>query len=96
MPLEEGKIWAEKFAPHSAASFMGELRHAGYKGLPVSYLLCEDDLTVPAQIQREGIEMMERESGTPVDVTSIKAGHCPNASVPEKVVDWILDLVKKV
>lgn len=52
-------------------------------------------MTVPATIQRDIIGVIEKESGNKVDVTSIKAGHCPMASQPQKVVDWILDITKK-
>ena len=44
----------------------------------------------------EGIELIERVSERKVDVTRIKTGHCPNASAPEKVIDWILDVARKV
>lgn len=89
IPHEEGELWAEKFGCHSSASFANELTYAGYKDVPVSYLLCEDDLVVPAKNQREEIALIEKESGNMVDVTSIKAGHCPNVSMPETVINWI-------
>ncbi|KAI0534350.1 Alpha/beta hydrolase fold-1 [Xylaria digitata] len=87
---EEGLHWHGQFALHSAVSFTNTLTYAGYKDVPVSYLLCEDDLVVPAEVQRREIDMIETETGSKVDVTSIKAGHCPNVSVPEKVVNWFL------
>jgi len=92
LPKEEGETWQRRFSRHSAISFAGELTHAGYKDIPVSYLLCEDDLVIPLKNQRDGIELVVKESGKKVDVTSIKAGHCPMASQPQKVVDWILNL----
>jgi hypothetical protein len=85
-----------KFPQHSTACYAGELTHAGYKNIPVSYLLCEDDFVIPAENQRAGINLIEEESGKKVDVTSLKVGHVPNASQPQKVVDWILDVVSKV
>ncbi|KAF2967418.1 hypothetical protein GQX73_g6173 [Xylaria multiplex] len=87
---EEGLYWHRQFSLHSAVSFTNTLTYPGYKDVPVSYLLCEDDLVIPAEIQRNEIDMIEKEAGSKVDVTSIKAGHCPNAGVPEKVVDWLL------
>ncbi|KAH0848250.1 hypothetical protein AYO21_05376 [Fonsecaea monophora] len=95
LPLEEGAAWIRKFPRHSALSFVGELTHAGYKDIPVSYLLCEKDLCIPANVQREGIDRIEKESGRKVDVTSIKADHCPMAGQPEVVVDWILSVAEK-
>lgn len=96
LPQEEGEAWSRKFPPHSAISFGGPLTHAGYKDIPASWLLCEDDLIIPAEYQRKGIERIEEASGAKVDVTSIKAGHCPSASAPQKVIDWILDVAGKV
>ncbi|KAF2502696.1 alpha/beta-hydrolase [Lophium mytilinum] len=92
---EEGEIWIKKFPLHSAVSFTNELTHAGYKTIPVSYLLCEGDLCIPAHKQKAGIELIEKESGKKVDVTYIKAGHCPMISKPQEVVDWILGVAGK-
>lgn len=80
---------------HSSLSFAGELTNAGYKDIPVSYLLCERDLCITAPMQRAGIELIENVSGKKVDITSIDAGHCPMASQEEKVTAWVLDVVRK-
>ncbi|KAK7743695.1 hypothetical protein SLS62_010472 [Diatrype stigma] len=40
------------------------------EALTLSFLLCEDDLVIPATVQRDVIEMIEKESGNKVDVTS--------------------------
>lgn len=95
LPQEEGEAWIRRFPRHSAASFADPLTHPGYTGVPVSYLLCKGDMTIPAKNQRAGIEVMERASGRKVDVTSIEAGHCPIVSDPDAVVSWVLDLVRK-
>ncbi|KAI0399120.1 Alpha/beta hydrolase fold-1 [Xylaria palmicola] len=95
LPRDDALRWQAQFALHSAVSFTNPLTHAGYKDIPVSYLLCEEDLVVSPEIQRREIEMVERETGRKVDVTSIKAGHCPNLSVPEKAVAWLLDVASK-
>jgi hypothetical protein len=96
LPLEEAVAWNSKFALHSAVSFINPLTHAGYKDVPVSYLICEEDRVVTPEIQRQEIEMIEKETGNKVDVTSIKAGHCPTASVNDQVVDWLLKVAQKV
>lgn len=89
---EEGTAWIKKFPKHSAVSFSNELTYPGYKDVPVSYLFCEEDLCIPPQIQRAGIEMMERESGRKVNVTSIRSDHCPNLTAAQDTIDWILDV----
>ena len=96
MSPEEGETIVKKFAKHSYVSFINELTFAGYKDIPVSYLLCEDDLCIPANVQRAGINMMEKKNGRKVDVISIKADHCPNWTAEKETVKWILDVARKV
>lgn len=95
IPKERGEAWMRKFSQHSSVSFMGELTYAGYMDVAVSYMLCEEDLCIPPKSQREGIDMIEKLSGKKVDVTSIIAGHIPNESQPQAVIDWIVDAAKK-
>ncbi|KAH8587120.1 Alpha/beta hydrolase fold-1 [Bisporella sp. PMI_857] len=96
MPASEGLALIKRFPRHSAVSFAGELTHAGYKDIPVSYLLCEEDLCVVPEVQRDGIAKIEAASGKKVDITGIKAGHAPSHSATEKVVGWFLNVAKKV
>ncbi|PWY73811.1 alpha/beta-hydrolase [Aspergillus sclerotioniger CBS 115572] len=96
LPREEGEMWARKLTRHSASAFPSELTHVGYKDIPVSWLLSEDDLCIPATLQKASMAMVERESERKVDVTSIKAGHCPFISKPKLVTDWVLGVVAKV
>jgi pimeloyl-ACP methyl ester carboxylesterase len=93
---EEGQAWVKKFVQHSGISFVGELTHAGYKDIPVAFLVCEKDLCIPAELQREMIENIEKVSGRKVDVTSIETDHVPITTKPELVSDWILDFAGKV
>ncbi|KUJ24233.1 alpha/beta-hydrolase [Mollisia scopiformis] len=95
IPQEEGEAWIRRMPAHSAVSFTNELTYAGYKDIPVSYLICEEDLVIPLRMQRDEIELIEKVSGKKVDVTSIKTGHIPPASQPQKVIDWILSVIAK-
>lgn len=92
---EERMALAEKFDIHSSISFGNELTHPGYKDVAVSYLLCEDDLIIPPKAQQAGIDIIEKESGRKVDVTYLRAGHCPTVMKPQSVIDWIIDAVEK-
>ncbi len=95
MPKEEGEAWASKLAHHSAASFASPLTHPGFKDVPVSYLLCLHDLTIPPDIQKSGIDMIERETGKKVAVMSIKADHVAPLSHTDEVAKWIAQLAGK-
>ncbi|KAI1423341.1 Alpha/beta hydrolase fold-1 [Xylaria sp. FL1777] len=87
---ETALYYHTQFAHHSAISFTNPLTHAGYKDVPVSYLLCSEDKVITPDIQRKEIDMIEAETGKKVDVTSIKAGHCPTIGHLDLVVDWVL------
>ena len=50
LPKEEGEVWVKKMPHHSAICFAGELTYAAYKDIPVAYLLCEEDLVIPARV----------------------------------------------
>ena len=52
---------------HSSASLRDPLTYAGYKDVPVSYLICEKDMTIPTDSARDMIELIEREGGNKVD-----------------------------
>ena len=95
LPSTEGEAWIRRFPQHSAVSFSNELTYAGYKDIPVSYLLCEDDLCVTPDLQTKGIQSMEEASARKVDITGIKSDHVPPVSHPDLVIDWILDVVAK-
>ncbi len=92
IPLEEATDWVKKFPKHSFVSFTDKLTHPGYKDIPVSYLFCELDQCIPADVQQAEIDMMEKVSGNKVHVTRIKADHCPNFTAMQESVDWVVDL----
>jgi pimeloyl-ACP methyl ester carboxylesterase len=95
LPPAEGEAWASRFYRQSPVAFVGNLTYAGYKDVPISYLVCEKDLVIPPTVQRSEIAMIERETGKKVDVTSIETGHIPTASQPQLVIDWVLDVARK-
>lgn len=95
LPSEEGQAWIKRMPRHSSVSFGGPLTHAGYKDIPVSYLVCENDLCIPPDNQRKGIALIERESGRKVDVTSLQGDHCAPASRGQEVSQWVLAVARK-
>ncbi|KAF2489457.1 alpha/beta-hydrolase [Lophium mytilinum] len=89
LPEAEGQAWARKFENHSAVTFAGELTYPGYEDVEISWLICKNDKTVPPSFQQGFIDGIEKATGKKVVVDEIDTGHCPNASAPEKVVEWI-------
>lgn len=96
VPLETGVAWVKKMPKHSTASFATPLTYEGFKDVDISYMLCELDHCIFPEVQRAGIEMIERKSGKKVDVTSLQVDHCPPQSAEKQTVDWILGVAKKV
>lgn len=92
---ELGIKWAARFTSHSAPSFASPLTYAGYKDVPTSWLLCENDLCIKPEWQRKAIERIERVSGRKVDVTSGGWDHVPSVEKPEDVIGWIEGVVGK-
>ncbi|KAI1808583.1 alpha/beta-hydrolase [Daldinia bambusicola] len=92
---KEREALVARLQTQSSASFASELTHAGYKGVPVSYLLCEEDALLLPRYQRGWIEFIEKESGNKVDVTTLRAGHCPNFTKPRETIDWIVSVAER-
>ena len=95
LPPEQGQALVRAFAKQSARSFADELTYAGYKEIPVSYLLAAKDKAGPPEFQREMIAMVEDASGNKVDVASIDSGHMMNASAEKETTQWLLDICGK-
>ncbi|KAL1861008.1 hypothetical protein Plec18170_001523 [Paecilomyces lecythidis] len=95
LPKDEAEKWAKMSTRHSGSTFPATLSHAGFKDVPVSYLLCTKDLAQEPDLQRASLAMMEKQIGGKVDVTEIDAGHAPNASRPKEVADWIISMAER-
>ncbi|KIW22402.1 uncharacterized protein PV07_12290 [Cladophialophora immunda] len=77
---------------HSALSFASEVTYPGYKHVPVSFIVCENDMIIPPDLQRGYIEMIRRESGSAVDVHTLNTGHCPNTTAPDQLAKVIVQI----
>ena len=94
-PPEQGEEIVRGFAKHSATSFGNEMTKAGYEDIPASWLFCENDLCIPPDVQRTGIEVIEKASEKKVDVTNVKCGHMPNVTAEKETVEWIVSVARK-
>lgn len=92
---EEGIEWVKRFGQQSGSSFTNECTYAGYKDVPVSYLLCEDDKCVVPAEQQRGIDRIEKARGKKVDVTRGHYDHIPTVSNAQAVIDWIVNVAEK-
>ncbi len=79
--------WRSKTLPPSAEG-------VGYWGIPTSYLVCEKDNALPADLQRSWIvaanEALEkRGSDLRIKEESVDSGHSPFLSMPERTAEFI-------
>ncbi|KAL5329765.1 hypothetical protein ACEPPN_003283 [Leptodophora sp. 'Broadleaf-Isolate-01'] len=95
LPETEAKHYMNQMANRSTVSFSGELTYPGYKFIPVTYLLTENDKIIPAESQREMIAFARGE-GVEVKVVETDSGHCPMLSIPEKTVEVLIGAAKGV
>jgi pimeloyl-ACP methyl ester carboxylesterase len=90
LPWELAYEHVLQFPHHSAASFLEPVTQIAYKDVPVSYIVCEKDMIIAPDAQREFVKVLEEASLGKVHVVSLESGHCPNWSVPEKLAEVIV------
>ncbi|KAG4439575.1 hypothetical protein IFR05_004923 [Cadophora sp. M221] len=91
----EAKHYMNLMPNHSTVSFSGELTYPGYKFIPVTYLLTENDKIIPVESQREMIAFARGE-GVDVKVVKTDSGHCPMLSIPARTVEVLIGAAKGV
>jgi hypothetical protein len=95
IPWDQGYENALNLAHHSSAAFLEEVSQVAYEEIAVSYILCENDLVVPPEMQEGFIKVVEEATGKEVDVVRLAYGHCPNWSCPDKVAEIVGELAMK-
>jgi pimeloyl-ACP methyl ester carboxylesterase len=89
LPQDQGLHWVAEMPGHSCISFDNPATYEAFRDIPMTYMICEEDLIIPAEVQREMVEMVERETGRKVDVYSYPVGHVPNITAWKDVVTTI-------
>ncbi|KAF4341806.1 hypothetical protein FBEOM_4263 [Fusarium beomiforme] len=95
LPKDEALTYANQMTAHSAVSFSGPLQNAGYLNIPVAYVVCEKDISVPPAFQRSVIDMISKKSGREVITFSCNSGHFPVISAPNEVAFFINTIAAK-
>ncbi|CCT64801.1 uncharacterized protein FFUJ_03945 [Fusarium fujikuroi IMI 58289] len=96
LPKAEALAYAKQMTAHSAASFAGPLKNAGYLSIPVAYLICQKDISVPSGVQRSVVDMISKKSGRQVITFCCDAGHFPPVSIPGKVASFINTVAARI
>ncbi|KAL4813974.1 Alpha/beta hydrolase fold-1 [Aspergillus spinulosporus] len=88
---EERQKWSSELVHTSRAVFSGTSTYEPWHRIPSSYILCEEDLALPLQLQ----EMMAAKLGTDLKYR-LKSSHSPFLSMPDSLADVLEDLVSRV
>ncbi|KAF2094415.1 alpha/beta-hydrolase [Rhizodiscina lignyota] len=84
IPREEAEARASKLRHHSAQTLQAKVEHAAWKEVPVTYLVCRNDVTIPAEHQWACIKQAKGK-GAQVTVAECDSGHSPMLSMPALV-----------
>ena len=84
--VEKYRPFVQKSAWRARQHAETEVTYVGWKHIPSSYLLCQNDKAVPAEMQEA---MVAQEGSKFDDVLRIEAGHCPFLSQPEVTAKFI-------
>lgn len=93
VPWEQALEFAKQHSDHSAKSFRDKLTYAAYTDIPVSWVFCEQDGTLPPAFQQKTIDLIEERSGNKVRVFNINAGHCVTSTQPKELALLIQNIL---
>ncbi|KAF2421125.1 alpha/beta-hydrolase [Tothia fuscella] len=74
-----------KLQHHAFKTFRSEQTYAAWKHIPSTYVVCEEDRAVPAEVQ----EHMASQEGGLWTVKSLKSSHSPFLSMPKDLAEII-------
>ncbi|MCJ1435568.1 hypothetical protein MMC27_004942 [Xylographa pallens] len=83
LPPADAESWSNKLSFQPAHGWHGVISYTGWKEVPSIYLICENDIVVPAEVQK----YFAANAGS--EIVTCTAGHMPMLSQPEKVVEVI-------
>jgi len=96
LPEEEGDYWVSKLEKQALNALMdpegGKHAYAGWKDVPVWYLITLEDKAFPAQFQKIMAEMA-KEAGADITVKEIESSHSPMLSRPKETAEFISEAV---
>jgi len=85
IPKEKAGECIANLQHQSVKSFSSPQTYAAWKYIPSTYLICEDDMAIPAVAQ----EAMATQPGANMTIERLKASHSPFLSKPKETADVI-------
>ncbi|RAH70676.1 alpha/beta hydrolase [Aspergillus aculeatinus CBS 121060] len=90
---EELDAYVAAFRPHNGGAWYEKVQRCAWREIPrVAYIQATLDMNVPLQYQKDLVEVMERETGSPVRTFEVETGHCPTFTKPEEVAAIVHEL----
>lgn len=86
LPTEQAALYVSQMSHSAAVVFATPSTYEPWaNGVPCAYIFCTDDNVLPFQIQQQ----MASQLGPEPTTFTLKAGHCPFLSIPDKLVEVI-------
>lgn len=97
LPAGEARAWSAGLRSQSVRSLFegGEHVCAGWRDVPVWYLITAEDRALPVEAQR-WMAGDAREQGADVTVREVRSGHSPMLSKPEETAAFLIEAAKAV
>lgn len=95
LPAEEAELWTARLLPQSLKSLLegGEHVYAGWRDVPVWYLIVQGDRGLPVEAAR-WLANDVRAQGAEVSVREIGSGHCPMLSMPKETSEFLVEAAR--
>ena len=84
---EDKEKWLKALSPQPAEDWDDVITYAGWKDVPSTYLVCEDDQVIPPPMQ---VQIAES-AGCKLEKCG--SGHMPMLSMPERVVEVVKNAI---
>lgn len=92
VPDDEVEKYLATLVRWNGGVFHQPIKHTAWMDIPVGYIHCTADMTVPFEYQKGFVEALEKE-GKVVQTFELATGHCPNLTATDGVVDAINKIV---
>ena len=85
----EAKEWVQRIQPQPVNDYLKTVEYTGWKDIPSTYLICEEDGVMPVPVQEHVAQL------TGSKVERCNAGHMVALTHPEVVVKVVEDAVQQ-
>ena len=92
LPDAEAEAWAKKLKHHSIGSFESRTTQAAWRIIPTTYVLCENDQSLPPARAEQMLASAQQSQPNAIDmVEKCDAGHSPFLSQ----ADWFVGVLRR-